>query len=78
VLQKVSPYKGTIIGSFGSGIFIGVLILLDAPYERVKVGILEQSHLFRIKKETFWQMIFICPSVTQEILRTMAQRIKLV
>jgi CRP-like cAMP-binding protein len=36
VTKKVSPYKETVIGSFGSGTFVGeVPILLGAPYERV-------------------------------------------
>ena len=45
---------------------------------RVTVRTLDQSHLFRIKKETFWQMIFTSLSVTQEILRTKAQCVELV
>jgi signal transduction histidine kinase len=44
----------------------------------VTISTLEQSHLFRIKKEIFWQMISTCPSITREILRTMAQRVQLV
>ena len=51
--------------------------MLGVPYE-VTIRTLEQSHLFRIKKETFWQMLSTCPSITQEILRTMAQRVQLV
>jgi signal transduction histidine kinase len=79
VTKKVAANKETIIGSLGSGTFIGeVPLLLGVPYERVTVRTLEQSHLFKIKKETFWQMISTCPSITQEILRTMAQRVQLV
>ena len=60
----------------GPGDFLGELsILLGIPYE-VTGRTLTQSHLFRIKKETFWQMIATCPSITQEILRTMAQRVQ--
>jgi CRP-like cAMP-binding protein len=78
VTKKVSADKQTFIASHGSGTFLGeVPILLGIPYE-VTIRTLEQSHLFKIKKETFWQMISTCPSITQEILRTMAQRVQLV
>jgi CRP-like cAMP-binding protein len=78
VTKKVSANKETFIASHDSGTFLGeVPILLGIPYE-VTIRTLEQSHLFKIKKETFWQMISTCPSITQEILRTMAQRVQLV
>jgi signal transduction histidine kinase len=78
VTKKVADNKETIIASHDSGTFLGeVPILLGIPYE-VTIRTLEQSHLFKIKKETFWQMISTCPSITQEILRTMAQRVQLV
>jgi signal transduction histidine kinase len=78
VTKKVADNKETIIASHGSGTFLGeVPILLGIPYE-VTIRTLEQSHLFKIKKETFWQMISTCSSITQEILRTMAQRVQLV
>jgi hypothetical protein len=54
MLQKVSPYKETLIGIFVSGTFISkVSILLGAPYKHFTVRTLEQSHLFRIEKELF-------------------------
>jgi signal transduction histidine kinase len=75
-VTKTIAKKKEISVSRGSGDFMGeVPILLGIPYE-VTVRTLTQSHLFRIKKETFWQMISTCPSITQEILRTMAQRIQ--
>lgn len=78
VTKKVADDKETIIASHGPGTFLGeVPILLGIPYE-VTIRTLEQSHVFKIKKETFWQMISTCPSITQEILRTMAQRVQLV
>jgi hypothetical protein len=56
MLQKSVSLQETVIGSFGSGIFISeVPILLGAHYEQVTVWTLEQSPLFRIKKETFWR-----------------------
>ena len=78
VTKVVGENKETIVASHGSGTFLGeVPILLGIPYE-VTIRTLIQSHLFRIKKETFWQMISTCPSITQEILRTMAQRVQAV
>lgn len=78
VTKKVDENKEISVASHGSGTFLGeVPILLGIPYE-VTIRTLNQSHLFRIKKETFWQMISTCPSITQEILRTMAQRVQAV
>lgn len=78
VTKEVAANKETFMASHGPGTFLGeVPILLGIPYE-VTIRTLEQSHVFKIKKETFWQMISTCPSITQEILRTMAQRVQLV
>jgi signal transduction histidine kinase len=75
VTKKMAENK-EIANVHGPGAFLGELpILLGIPYE-VTGRTLTQSHLFRIKKETFWQMIATCPSTTQEILRTMAQRVQ--
>jgi CRP-like cAMP-binding protein len=57
VTKKMSANKETFIASHDSGTFLGeVPILLGISYE-VTIRTLEQSHLFKIKKETFWQMI---------------------
>ena len=78
VTKKVAAPKEIAVASHGPGTFLGeVPILLGIPYE-VTIRTLTQSHLFRIKKETFWQMMSTCPSITQEILRTMAQRVQAV
>ncbi|MGC1929540.1 MAG: cyclic nucleotide-binding domain-containing protein, partial [Candidatus Nitrosopolaris sp.] len=78
VTKKVSATKEIAVASHGPGTFLGeVPILLGIPYE-VTIRTLTQSHVFRIKKETFWQMMSTCPSITQEIFRTMAQRVQAV
>jgi signal transduction histidine kinase len=78
VTKKVAATKEIAVASHGPGTFLGeVPILLGIQYE-VTIRTLIQSHLFRIKKETFWQMMSTCPSITQEILRTMAQRVQAV
>jgi signal transduction histidine kinase len=75
VTKKLAAAKEIAI-SHGPGTFLGeVPILLGIPYE-VTGRTLTRNHLFRIKKESFWQMIATCPSTTQEILRTMAQRVQ--
>lgn len=64
----MSPYKETVIGSFGSGTFIGeVPILLAAPYERVTVRTLEQSHLFRKKGDLLADDIYLSISNTGDL-----------
>ena len=78
VTKKLAENKETAVAHHDDGTFLGeVPILLNIPYE-VTIRTSKQSHLFKIKKETFWQMISICPSVTQQILQTMAQRVQLV
>jgi signal transduction histidine kinase len=78
VSKKIGENKEIRVASHGPGTFLGeVPILLGIPYE-VTIHTLIKSHLFRIKKETFWLMLSTCPSITQEILRTMAQRVQAV
>ena len=78
VSKKIGENKEISVASHGPGTFLGeVPILLGIPYE-VTIRTLIQSHLFKIKKETFWLMLSTCPSITQEILRTMAQRVQAV
>jgi signal transduction histidine kinase len=78
VTKKLSANREAVnIATLDSGAFMGEIeILLGTPYT-VSIRTLEQSHLFKIKKETFWEMITTCPSIIQEILRTMSQRVLL-
>lgn len=78
VTKKIGENNETVVVSWGPGTFMGeVPILLGMPYQ-VTYRTLMQSHLFSLKKEIFWQMISSCTSITQEILRTMAQRVQAV
>jgi signal transduction histidine kinase len=54
-----------------------VPILLGIPYE-VTIRTLESSRLLRLRKEKFWNILTSCTPMTNEILRTMAQRVQLV
>ncbi|MDJ0592869.1 MAG: ATP-binding protein [Pleurocapsa sp. MO_226.B13] len=50
-------------------------LLLDIPYSTTKRAICA-SHLFKLSENTFWHMIATCPSLTPDLLYTMAQRIQ--
>jgi signal transduction histidine kinase len=78
VTKKVSDKNEVNVASHGAGTFLGeVPILLDIPYE-VTIRTVELSRLLRIKKENFWNILTSCTPITNEILRTMAQRVQLV
>jgi signal transduction histidine kinase len=78
VTKKVSDKNEVNVASHGAGTFLGeVPILLDIPYE-VTIRTVESSRLLRIKKEKFWNILTSCTPMTNEILRTMAQRVQLV
>ncbi len=78
VTKKVSDKNEVNVASHGAGTFLGeVPILLDIPYE-VTIRTVELSRLLRIKKEKFWNILTSCTPITNEILRTMAQRVQLV
>ena len=78
VVKKLSGKNEVNVASHGAGTFMGeVPILLDIPYE-VTIGTVESSRLLRLRKEKFWNILTSCTSMTNEILRTMAQRVQLV
>jgi signal transduction histidine kinase len=78
VTKKVSDKNEVNVASHGAGTFLGeVPILLNIPYE-VTIRTVESSRLLRLKKEKFWNILTSCTPITNEILRTMAQRVQLV
>jgi signal transduction histidine kinase len=78
VVKKLSGKNEVNVASHGAGTFMGeVPILLDIPYE-VTIRTVESSRLLRLRKEKFWNILTSCTSMTNEILRTMAQRVQLV
>jgi signal transduction histidine kinase len=78
VTKKLSDKNEVNVASHGAGTFMGeVPILLGIPYE-VTIRTLESSRLLRLRKEKFWNILTSCTSMTNEILRTMAQRVQLV
>lgn len=58
------------------GAFFGeVPLLLDAPFFVNGYGV-EKCYLFQLEKESFWEIITTYPSISQTILRTIAQRLQ--
>jgi len=78
VSKKISDKNEVNVATHGAGTFMGeVPILLGIPYE-VTIRTLESSRLLRLRKEKFWNILTSCTPITNEILRTMAQRVQLV
>ena len=59
---SVPDYPGSFLGE--------VALLLDSP-SGATARALKPSRLFRLRKDDFWQMLAMCPSVASEIFRTM-------
>jgi signal transduction histidine kinase len=58
------------------GHFMGeIAILLDSPW-LATARVSKQARLFRLDKAGFWKMMGSCPTVTREILRTVAERFR--
>lgn len=64
------------VAYFASKDFFGhESLLLDIPYPTTKRAI-STSHLFKLSENTFWHMIVTCPSLTRDLLYTIAQRVQ--
>jgi signal transduction histidine kinase len=58
------------------GMFMGEIpLLLDAPWAAI-VRVSKPARLFRLNQENFWRMLSTCHSVTKEILRAAANRLR--
>src|SRR5215203_6264776 len=69
--------KEAVLFSFGSGDHFGELpIILGREDYACAVYATKKSHLLRWKGEAFWRMIYNFPSLTREILRSMAQTLR--
>jgi len=68
--------QAILMGVAKPGTFMGELpLLLDSP-TIATVRALKPSRLFRLGKDDFWQMLTACPSVANQIFRTMATRVR--
>ena len=68
--------QAILMGIAKPGTFMGeVPLLLDSPTVAT-VRALKPSRLFRLGKDDFWQMLTTCPSVANQIFRTMATRVR--
>jgi signal transduction histidine kinase len=65
-----------LMGISRPGMFMGeIYILLDIPWLSTARTDL-RTRLFRIPRENFWSMLSLCHSVTREVLRTAATRLR--
>ncbi len=66
------------LNTYKSGTAFGELpILLHKPY-LANAHALKESHLFRLEKDAFWDMLTHFPSITRELLCVMAQRLQII
>jgi signal transduction histidine kinase len=64
--------------SFGAGTYTGhELILLDAPHHLANVRAVKPSYMLKWDKDTFWEMLTTCPSITRDLLIITAQRLQM-
>jgi signal transduction histidine kinase len=65
-----------LLGVNRPGMFMGEIpLLLDAPWHAV-IRVSKPSRLFRLNRENFWRMLSTCHAITQEVLRTAANRLR--
>jgi signal transduction histidine kinase len=68
--------QAILMGVTKPGMFLGeISLLLDSP-NLATVRTLKPCRLFRLDKDGFWQMLSACPSVSSQIFRTMATRVR--
>jgi len=68
--------QAVLMGVTKPGMFLGeISLLLDSP-NLATVRTLKPCRLFRLNKDGFWQMLSACPSVSSQIFRTMATRVR--
>jgi signal transduction histidine kinase len=66
--------KEAVLSSYGSGDHFGELpIILGWSDHTCAAYATKKSHLLRWREDAFWRMIYSSPSLTREILRSMAQ-----
>jgi signal transduction histidine kinase len=73
VLKKISGQE-MLLTTHHVGAFFGELpLLLNSTFVASGQAV-GHCRVFRLRPDAFWKMLSSCPAVTQEILRTMAQR----
>jgi signal transduction histidine kinase len=77
VVMKDSA-KETILSTFKPGDHFGELpIILDWSEHKCSAYAMKNSRILTWSKDAFWKMLYDCPSITREILRTQAQRLQI-
>ena len=65
------------VHTYEAGTIFGEMsLLIDKPYIANGRAV-KESHVLRLEKEVFWDMVTHCPSITRDLLSTMAQRLQL-
>jgi len=68
--------QAILMGIAKPGMFLGeISLLLDSP-NLATIRALKPCRLFRLDKDDFWRMLSTCPSVANQIFRTMAMRVR--
>ena len=76
MVTKNYDNQEVVLGTSKPGMFMGeISLLLDTPWEAI-VRASKPSRLFRLKEDDFWKMMSTCHSVSREILRTAAMRVR--
>ena len=68
--------QAILMGVTKPGMFLGEISLLLDSANLATVRTLKPCRLFRLGKDEFWQMLGTCPSVSSQIFRTMATRVR--
>ncbi|MDM9384655.1 ATP-binding protein [Chlorogloeopsis sp. ULAP01] len=64
------------LNTYDTGMFLGEVPLLTGTVHLASGQAVCRSHVYCIKKDDFWQMLVICPSVRKVILGCMARRMQ--
>ncbi|MCX7594474.1 MAG: ATP-binding protein [Fischerella sp.] len=65
-----------VLNTYDTGMFLGEVPLLAGTVHLASGQAVRRSHVYCIKKDDFWQMLIICPSVRKVILGCMARRMQ--
>ncbi len=75
-IHRLYDNQEVLMGTSRPGTFMGeIFILLEIPWSS-SVRALTYSRLFRLANDDFWKMLSTCHSITREILRSAATRLR--
>jgi signal transduction histidine kinase len=65
------------VNSYEPGTIFGEMSILIDKYYIAGGRAFKESHVLQLNKDAFWDMLKHCPSVTRDLLSTMAQRLQI-